>query len=998
MVKAFGIRSMIQTLFVGSLVLLFLRIPGEGQYRFDSWTTDNGLPQASINAILQTRDGFLWFSTYGGLVRYDGLRFHVFSTANTEGLRTSRLQGMFEDTNGNLWIRTEGQGITRYKDGTFTSYTIENGLPHNQISYIWEDADGNLLMDVESGQQVQWKDGAFTPHIPPAGEPTKEILFRTSSGGIWYRDGSHIRKYENGNITEDFASKFRIVRVFEDSKGRAWLAGYEIAGRGNVLAMLKDGKLTTYENELRKEGYPEFRYSTVLEDRQGRIWFGARSGGFAVFQDDKFKRYTAEDGLVGNDVTNIYQDREGTIWVGTTIGLSRLSERTITSYSQKDGIAADNVYPIYQDRSGKIWIGSWKGLTVYENGVFHNVSDEYSLASELVSSLFEDNEGSLWIGTWGGVRRMKEGKLTIYPLENTGMRVRAITQDRNGNLWFGSSDGLIKFKDETFTKYTVKDGLLGKEIPIIHEDRSGQLWVGTDTGLTKYKDGVFTAFTEKDGISSSIVRAIYEDPDGVLWIGMYDRGLYRYKDGRFSHYSTQEGLFDNGVFQIIEDGQGNFWISCNLGIYRVKKSELNDYANGRVQKIVAIPYTKRDGMINSECNGGAQPAGIKTVDGQVWFPTQGGVAVINPAAVPFNNEPPPVVIESLILDTKPVDVRSTINISPEQTNLEIHYSGLSFINPELVKFKYRLDGLDDDWIDAATRRTAFYSHLAPGTYTFTVLAANRDGVWNEKGASIKITVLPPFWRTWWFMGLLVFTVGGLAYTFYHQRMTQLKKERYAQQAFSQQLIESQERERERIAGELHDGLGQDLLLIKNWALLGLNGLKKDDKVKKELEAISASVSHAIDETRGIAHNLRPIHLDTIGLTKSLIGMIESVGESSGVPITADICPLDKHLLKDAEINIYRIVQECLNNIVKHSHANKAAVNIETRNGILKIAVHDDGVGFAADDSAVKKSGFGLKNIAERVNMLGGEHSIQSAPGQGTSILITIDWKRLRGTK
>lgn len=306
---------------------------------------------------------------------------------------------------------------------------------------------------------------------------------------------------------------------------------------------------------------------------------------------------------------------------------------------------------------------------------------------------------------------------------------------------------MAKYQNGVFTTYTAKDGLIGAEIFVIHEDKAGQLWIGTDAGLVKFVDGVFTAFTEKDGIAANIVRTVSEDNEGALWIGMYDSGLYRFKQGRFTHFTTNEGLFDNGAFRIIEDSKANFWISCNLGIYRVKKAELDDFAEGRIRKVSSIPYNKRDGMLNSECNGAGQPAGIKASDGRIWFPTQQGVVVINPEAVPINSQPPPVIIESLIIDTQRVPLRSPVTIQPGQIYFEISYSGLSFINPELVKFKYRLEGLDADWIDAATRRVAYYSHLPAGKYRFVVKAANRDGVWNEQGATIEILVLPPFWRT-----------------------------------------------------------------------------------------------------------------------------------------------------------------------------------------------------------------------------------------------------------
>jgi signal transduction histidine kinase/ligand-binding sensor domain-containing protein len=955
------------------------------QFRFDSWTTDNGLPQVSINSILQTRDGFLWFTTYGGLVRYDGLRFEVFNTGNTQGLRTGRFRTMFEDREGTLWICTEGQGVTQYRKGKFTSYTTDDGLGDNTIEQISEDANGTLIFQALDGE-TQRTNERFSPYPAPPGEPTRGIFHRTAGGAIWYWENGRLKKYENGRVTLDFAPGFNVRRVYEDSQGRAWLGG-----NGTALSMLKDNRLTNYAE---KDGYPPFVLNTVFEDRQNRLWVGTRGGGLLRFQDGKFTPFTTKDGLVGDDVGWIYRDREGTFWIGTTGGLSRMTERAITPYSTANGLASDNVYPIYQDRAGKIWIGSWRGLTVYDHGVFSNVGKQYGVADVLVTSLLEDREGALWIGSWSeGVRRVKDGKITLFPpTAAPGVLVRSIIQDRAGNIWFGTAGGLVKYRDGAFTTYTAKDGMMAKEIFVLYEDRQGQIWIGADNGLSVFQDGGFRMFGEADGIARNIVRSVYEDADGMMWIGMYDLGIYRIQPGKVTHYTTNEGLFDNGAFKIMEDALGNFWISCNLGVYRVKRSELNDLAESRIRKITSIPYNRRDGMLSSECNGGGGPAGIKAQDGRLWFPTQKGVAVIDPGAVPFNRQAPPVVIETFVVDTNPLPASPALQLQPGQTNLEIHYSGLSFINPELVKFKYKLEGIDADWIDAATRRIAFYSHLPPGTFRFTVLAANRDGVWNEVGASVTITVLPPFWRTWWFIGLMVLGVGGLAFTFYWRRTTQLERERAAQQAFSQQLIESQEHERKRIAAELHDGLGQNLMLIKNWALLGLNGLDEGAQTKTELDAISKSASRAIDEAREIAYDLRPFHLDTVGLTKSLVEMVEKVGKLSAIRFRTDIAPLDGLFSNEAEINLYRIVQECLNNIVKHAQAREAIIKIERNTSNVLITISDDGKGMSepADGTVVKRTGFGLKGLAERVNMLGGKYLIESGPGRGTIVSVHLD--------
>jgi signal transduction histidine kinase/ligand-binding sensor domain-containing protein len=962
----------------------------DAQFRFDSWTTDNGLPQASVNSIVQTRDGFLWLTTYGGLVRYDGLRFQVFNTGNTKGLRTSRFVWALEDNDGSLWITTEGQGITRYKDGRFTTYTTENGLPDNQIQNGEKRSDGSLVFHV-GGKPYRWNGEAFVPLPRQADEPDR-VFFRTQSGGLWYFNDSRLRKVENDRLVVDYPFAFQVKRLFEDSQGRAW-----IAADSDFLFMLKDGRFTVYTE---KEGYVKHRFGLVFEDRQKRVWFGTPDG-LVLFKDNKFTQFTAADGLTRGGVNAMFQDHEGTLWVSTAGGLNRLTERVINTYSVPEGLAAENVYPIYQDRLGKIWIGSWRGLTVYADGKFQNVTERYLLADEPISALSEDREGNIWIGTWSGhIARVSNGQASLFTqIPMLGLRVRVIHQDRSGSFWLGTGNGLIKAELshvgglQPITRYATENGLSGTEVFAIHEDRSGQLWIGTVAGLTKYRDGAFQAFTEKDGIDANIVRTIYEDKDGTLWIGMYDSGLYRFKEGRFTHYTTNEGLFDNGVFQILEDDRGNFWISCNLGIYRVKKSELNDLAEGRIQKTTSILYNKHDGMLNSECNGGVQPAGIKASDGKLWFPTQQGVAVINPETVPSNPRPPPVVIESLVVDTVVVEALSPMKIRPGQVYFEIHYSGLSFINPELVKFKYRLEGLDAEWIDAGTRRTAYYSHLPPGNYRFTVLAANRDAVWNNHGASIEIIVLPPFWRTWWFVTFAFLALGGFALAVYRHRVGILKRAHATQEAFSRQLIESQEEERRRIAIELHDSLGQSLVLIRNWALLGLKASDEQAPARGNLNEISTTASEAISEVREIAYNLGPYQLDRLGLSKTIEEMVQKVSNSSPVMFNVEIDELDGVFSRQAEISIFRIVQEAINNVVKHSRATEARISVKRDSAYLALTIQDDGRGFPTEEystnGADRRRGLGLMGMFERVRILSGDWAIDSAPGLGTTIRVRI---------
>lgn len=958
------------------------------QYHFDVWTTDNGLPQNSVSSILQTRDGFLWLTTNDGLVRYDGVRFTIFNASNRPDLKSSRFSQLFEDGDGALWITTEDNRLIRYQDGRFTTVTTEDGLPDNRVLRIRGDEDDALLLQTTQGF-VWSKAGQFVLDDPIPNRLYADFGFPARPGVVWHIDAKGLHRVENRRVTADAPisglTQNDIKSLYEDRQGELWLGI-----TGGILLRFKDGKFTRYE---KRDGLTGGRINQIREDRRGNLWLGL-SDGLMRFTNGRFTRYTTADGLAGDAITMIYEDREGILWIGTSSGLSRLRDNIITSYDTDDGLAANNTYPIFEDHDGAIWIGSWHGLTKYKDGVFTNCTEQYDTTKELVTALMRDADGALWIGSLGGgAKRCKDGKITIYQSKYgfPSNIVRAICQDRQGTMWFGTSDGLVSYKNDAFSLYTIKDGLPDNAINLVVEDREGGLWIGTQAGLCRYKDGQFTSYSQEKSLAGHTVRAVYEDGDGAVWIGTYSGGLTRLKDGKFTSYTVKEGLFNNGVFAILEDSRDNFWISCNLGIYRVSKRELTDYAEGRIKTITSIPYGKRDGMVNSECNGGVQPAGIRARDGRLWFPTQGGVAVVNPEAVPVSAKLPPVMIEEVLLNNQPVAFGETVDITPRVANFEIHYTALSFIMSERIKFKYKLEGLDADWIDAGTRRVAYYSHVPPGRYTFRVIAANRDGAWNTEGATVALRIVPPFWKTGWFLSLMLVAVAASVLLGYRLCVAHLEKARRAQEAFSQQLIRSQEGERQRIAAELHDGLGQDLLVIKNTALLGINTLKQQNRDTEMLSDISETASRAIEEVREISYNLRPYQLDDLGLSKAIDFIVAKVAASSGIRIVSEIDAIDDLFSAEAEINIYRVVQESLNNIVKHSGASRARVCIERQGQKVDITVQDNGRGFNPDRSSGNgRGGFGLKGIAERARILDARCAIHSATGQGTTISLNLE--------
>ncbi|MBL8208063.1 MAG: hypothetical protein JNM09_27770, partial [Blastocatellia bacterium] len=498
-------------------------------------------------------------------------------------------------------------------------------------------------------------------------------------------------------------------------------------------------------------------------------------------------------------------------------------------------------------------------------------------------------------------------------------------------------------------------------------------------------------WTAKDGLASNQVLSFYEDCAGSLWMGT-NGGLCRFKDGKFATITAANGLYDNRAFQILsdtEDDSGDLWMSCNRGIYRASLRELNDFAEGRLKSVTSFVYGAADGMINRECNG-ASPAGWKTHDGRLWFPTVKGVVAIDPRQ--HNTQLSLVLIERVTLDRAPLSTGQAVQIKPDQENLEIEYTGINWRRPQQIRFKYQLAGFNQDWVEAGTRRTAYFSNLPPGDYTFKVIADNGEGLWNTEGASLRVVVLPPFYRTGWFLALAVLSVSGVILAAFKYRVNQLEQRQAAQQAFSQQLIESQEAERKRIAGELHDGLGQNLLVIKNRALFGLMPSDDVSRATAQLTDISTTVSQAIDEVRQIAANLHPYQLDRLGLTKALTAMVRKVSGATQLEIACSLDKLDGILPPTAEINLYRIVQECLNNIVKHAAATEASVQLRRLPSSLKLTIQDNGRGFVpavVHSTSAGKGSFGLTGLAERARLLGGTLNIDSTPGNGTRITLTM---------
>jgi signal transduction histidine kinase/ligand-binding sensor domain-containing protein len=993
------------------LFFLFGSQVAHAQYSFDHWTADDGLPQNNVRDIVQTGDGYLWLATFDGLVRFDGVRFTVFNKSSSPGLTTNRFISLYEDGQGDLWANTENGGLTRLHQGRFVTYTTENGLPENWVDNLGDDGYGNLMFYCKN-HLFRWLDGKFQPaddvRLPAGGERQNRqdqvlplpYIFDISSN---YSTPGGLSCFANGELFSwafsDFSfpvSKLAPISatsaLVQDQQGNIWF------GSDDGLVKIENGRVVK-----------AYTMNNGLPGKYVRFVYGQRPLQVLTMRDDRSLWLTELDSMQSRLVVPrlpegrafppfaSYMDREGNIWMGSIFnGLYRVRPQSITTYAKAQGLTNTEIYPIFEDRDGTIWVGADR-LFRFKDGAFTGYPNDAT--GQHISAIYQDRAGQLWVN---GIYRIEDGRL-IYGFSNAILQgagyVWAMYEDREGAYWFGTDGGgVVHYQNGTARQYTTQDGLAGNNTKVIIEDTDGGLWFGSYGGLTHFKDGRFTAWTERDGLPGNTVRALYQDSDGVLWIGTYDGGLGRFKDGRFTRYTMKDGLYGNGVFQILEDSAGWYWMSSNRGIYRVRKQELNDFADGKIKAITSIGYGKSDGMLSAECNGGRWPAGIRARDGKLWFPTMDGVAVIDPTTITTNAKPPPVMIEAVIIDNEAGAAptwESAFQITPRQENFEIQYTALSFINSENLRFKYKLEGLDHDWVEAGTRRTAYFSHVPPGEYTFRVIAANSDGVWNTEGKSVKVIVLPPFYRTGWFLTLAALVVSGTVFAAFKSRVRQIERRQAAQQAFARQLLESQEQERKRIAAEIHDGLGQTLAIIKNRALLGGSTSTDLESAREQFELIAAQSTQAIDEAKDISYNLRPYLLDRLGLSKALESMIRKVADASGIRFTTEIAELDGQFAPDEEINLYRIVQECLNNIVKHSGASAATVRLQREQDWVELIISDNGKGFvesafaasASDGHEQPRRGFGLMGIRERARLFQAVPTLHSAPDAGTTITI-----------
>jgi ligand-binding sensor domain-containing protein/serine phosphatase RsbU (regulator of sigma subunit) len=751
------------------------------QYSVQKWDMESGLPGNSVFAILQTQDGYLWLGTKNGLVRFDGLNFEFFTQLTVPSLKDNNIRALYEDHDRTLWIGAKSGGLTRYKEGEFTTYSTENHKALIWISSIAEDRWGNLWIGSPKNGLTRLNSSGFTTYTTRQGLPDNQVrsIYRDGNGDLWVSTYGGIVKLLKPGIFQPPAPRLQLSHgnletacLYEADTENLWI------GTNGGLFRLKKGKLTAYGVEA---GLPNKIITCLYRDRSNNLWIGTNGGGLARMSNGVLSTLPGDHELAGGYINSIYEDREGSLWVGTVkSGLHQFRDSKFTTYTSREGLAHNYIYCIHESSTGHLWIGTRGGLDRLKNGTATTVlTTGAGLLNKNVVCLLEDPPGCLWIGTYGGLHRFKDGKLANFTKKDglSDNRVRCILRDRRGNTWLGTANGLNRLDNNTgkISIFTTNDGLSHNYIRYLFQDSMGNIWISTDTGLNCLRNGIITVYNQPAGFEKNPLQCAYEDKLGTLWFGT-DSGLIRAKEKKTTRYTVQHGLVENHIYSILEDEKGYLWLAGTNGISRVRKKELEDFSMGKIQRVQPESYNEKDGMKSPWCIG----AGCKTRDGRFWFPTIQGVTMIDPNHIMADPLPPSPVIETFIVDGEAIDTpalakqKKILELDPGKKRLEFRYKGIGFVNPQEILFKIRLDGYDSDWLETGNERNTSYTNLRPGFYTFKVTSRNPGGEWNEERASFSFQLNPYFYQTTWFFVIASLAIIMMVFAAYRFRVRRLE--------------------------------------------------------------------------------------------------------------------------------------------------------------------------------------------------------------------------------
>jgi signal transduction histidine kinase/ligand-binding sensor domain-containing protein len=996
------------------------------QYTHEVWQTDNGLPQNSVESIRQTKDGFLWLATQEGLVRFDGVQFTVFDKNNTPQIRHNHIVSLTVDNHGTLWIATLSEGLVTYANGIFTTVNNTPQLFGTQTRHLYTDFNGAIWVSTRDSGVIRIDSQSVTHYTTANGlvnnnawevtQDYKERIWIATEGGVSVIDRGTIHSFNERN---GIASN-QCYGLLGTHNGDMWIGGK----LGLQKFSLVNGHLELLLTLSKNDGLPGLGVYEMITDQQGNMWIASSKGLVRYFMG-QLKAFTVDEGLSERLVNTVFVDREGILWVGTDGGgLNVLKDGIFTSYTVKEGLPANNTWSLYEDRQKNLWIGTDEGLVLFEQGkgIKRIYGRKDGLSHGIVWSITQDRQDALWIATINGLNKMVNGKLVRLPpdlqMDNEG--IQCIITDNGGDLWFGTSgSGLFKIANNKKHIIDSRHGVTSKFINVLIADRSGNIIVGTDGDglLILRNDTVRARYTTKDGLASNFINSLYVDSTDRIWIGTLGQGLSIFDRNKFHTFTTKIGMFDDVIYQILEDDFRRMWFSCNKGIFQIERDQFTSVMDGSTQHVAYTAYGKENGMSTSECNGGVSPAGWKTANGNLWFPTSRGVTMVDPKNITINTQPPLVVIEDLRIDNESIDKGNAAVIPPGKQRFEFRFTGLSFDGPRKVRFKVMLEGYDKEWDDVKYRRAAYYSYLPPGEYTFKVIAANSDGVWNNEGASFPFIVQAHFYETKTFYFTMFIVAALFTFGTYRWRMRAIR----ARELQLEKLVE----ERTKNLTEANNAKSQLLSFVAHdlkTPLITINSIAQEikkfevdkhfrgylDLVEQNSKRIVTLISEILNitaiESGKFQFKMEPINIaDIAGL---VVDGYQVAAMRKEQQLRYAVTDHEECIVMADSSKLQEAMENLVNNAIKYSpRGAEILVNVIRNNGTVRFSVNDQGPGISEQEQQqlFKKfsvltakptggeiaTGLGLAIVKEIIDAHKGRIFVESSPPKGSTFVIEL---------
>lgn len=941
-------------LLAGAAMAFGLSSEDAAVYEHQTWRTENGLPQNSVHSIVQTRDGFLWFATEGGLARFDGLNFVVFDSENTPGLRNNNIRALLETTDKALWVATS-DGLSRLQNGTFRAFTTKDGLPDNDVLSLDSDGSGCLEAATSEGAAI-FQNGRFVP------KDARPSTFLPAKTGLKAGAAASL--------------KANVQAQLHDREGRLWI------GSTDGLFLYKDGQIQTIPlRPLLRSA----RVTALSEDRAGVIWLGTEAGA-ARLVNGKIRPLTSPESVSQGLILSFFEDRDGDMWVGTDLGgVTVLRDRRFRNLGRFEGLPEELIRCVFADANGTLWAGTnGHGLRRFDGQAFSSFTTANGLSSDVILSIGSNSENDLLVGTPDGLNIIRRGRVK-WLTSAEGLPddfIRSIYKDTDGSIWMGTRRGLAHYAPGRVVTYTTTDGLASDLAGVILRGGNGCLWVGTLKGLSCIRNGKVDRSVAIPELRQAPITSLFEDGDGVLWIGTGASGLERLQGQSVFQFPSNLGL-PKTVSGIAEDANGQLWITSPHGLYRVSKAALNAYVKAKRGDLPVVSYGTADGLPVNEFNTGGHPTVWRDRQDTLWFASAKGIVSIDRRHTALTAKPPLLAFERVITDDRILDPSHLGKLGPGLARLSFEYTGLDFAAPHQVRFRYRLDGFDREWIDAGTRRTAYYTNLAPGSYRFRLLARNQDGVWTAHAASLAFELQPHIYQTRWFRLLLLALVAGAAYALYRWRVNQVRAQFHAVIA-----------ERNRIAREIHDTLAQGLAGISVQLELIKRLMSKNIGAAEEaLNATQTLVQSSLAEARRAIWNLRSESGANEDLPSKLSKAVRQTVQNKPLDVKLEVSGAYRRLPARIEDEVLRIGQEAVTNVVRHAHATRIDIRLTFGATKAEMNISDDGQGFKPDERAKEADGhFGLRGMRERAEGINGKLSVTTIAGQGTRICLELPLK------